>query len=117
MTINLRRERLFAFFRPTVRVQYEHMFFSESHETGREINMSTSQKINRAFANSVDLVVDFATLGEYRVITESAPRKVEAQDIWATDVEWSPADRTRTSSACSLPRARDRKLARAALRG
>ena len=75
-------------------------------------------KVNRAFATSVDAVVDFATLGEYRVITESAPRKVEAEDIWATDVEWpavewSVAERNRGAATCRLPRARDRKLARA----
>jgi hypothetical protein len=88
------------------------MFFAKTPETS-----STMNRVNRAFASSVDVVVDFATLGEYRVITESAPRRVDAVDIWATDVEWSPAERTRTSSACSLPRARDRKLARAAVRG
>jgi hypothetical protein len=79
--------------------------------------MSNAKRINRAFATSVDVVIDFATLGEYRVVTESAPRNVEAADIWATDVEWSAAERTRTGSACSLPRARDRKLARAAVAG
>ena len=70
-------------------------------------------KVNRAFATSVDVVVDFATLGEYRVITESGPRKVSAGDIWAADVDWSAPDRSRSAGTCSLPRARDRKRARA----
>ena len=64
-------------------------------------------------AKSVDVVVDFATLGEYRVLAGSAPRRVEREDIWAIDVEWSAPDRAR--SECSLPRARDRRLARAAI--
>jgi hypothetical protein len=71
--------------------------------------------MNRIIANSVDIAVDFATLGEYRVIAAAPARKVEAADIWAIDVEWTAPERER--SVCSLPRARDRKLARASIRG
>ena len=69
----------------------------------------------------LDRVVDFATLGEYRVVTGQPLREVRDQDIWATDIEWdsnndwNSAKRERV--ACALPRARDRKLARDRVRG
>lgn len=67
----------------------------------------------------IDRIVDFATLGEYRVVTGSAPKSVEDNDIWAQDLEWdshvSTAARVRPS--CSLPRARDRRLARELVNG
>lgn len=74
----------------------------------------------------LDRVVDFATLGEYRVVTDRVVsghrvREVEDLDIWATDIEWAPADDRRVAPRervpCSLPRARDRKLARERVRG
>ncbi|MBI2691894.1 MAG: hypothetical protein HYX29_08135 [Solirubrobacterales bacterium] len=68
------------------------------------------------FVKSLDLVVDFATLGEYRVITDFPRRKVRSRDIWATDIEWSSRPRQREIE-CSLPRARDRALARERVRG
>ncbi|MGH2906894.1 MAG: hypothetical protein ACRDKI_09040 [Solirubrobacterales bacterium] len=65
----------------------------------------------KTFYESLDMIIDFATLGEYRVITQSVPRTVAADDVWATDIEWStPSERSRDE--CRLPRARDRKLAR-----
>jgi hypothetical protein len=72
------------------------------------------------FVKSLDFVVDFATLGEYRVVTD-APRKtarktVRASDVWAIDIEWSTRPRQREIK-CSLPRARDRALARERVRG
>lgn len=67
----------------------------------------------------IDRIVDFATLGEYRVVTGSAPKSVQENDIWAQDLEWdahvSTAARLRPS--CSLPRARDRRLARERVNG
>lgn len=72
----------------------------------------------------IDRIVDFATLGEYRVVTGSAPKQVRDSDIWAVDIEWdthvtgaavSSAARVRPS--CSLPRARDRRLARERVSG
>lgn len=67
----------------------------------------------------IDRIVDFATLGEYRVVTGSAPKSVQENDIWAQDLEWdahvSTAARVRPS--CSLPRARDRRLARERVNG
>lgn len=73
----------------------------------------------------IDRIVDFATLGEYRVVTGSVPKSVEDNDIWAQDLEWvqdiewdahvSTAARLRPS--CSLPRARDRRLARERVNG
>ena len=70
---------------------------------------------NRIF-KGLDLVVDFATLGEYRVVTDSPRRSVAKQDIWADEIEWTTGPRRRETS-CSLPRARDRKLARAVVNG
>lgn len=67
----------------------------------------------------IDRIVDFATLGEYRVVTGGAPKIVDDNDIWADDIEWdahvSTAARVRPS--CSLPRARDRRLARERVNG
>lgn len=81
------------------------------------------------FVKSLDLVVDFATLGEYRVVTDAprngdvskrsvraSKRSVRARDIWATDIDWSSRPRQREIE-CSLPRARDRALARERVRG
>jgi hypothetical protein len=68
------------------------------------------------FVKSLDLVVDFATLGEYRVVTDAPRRTVRARDVWATDIEWSSRPRQREIE-CSLPRARDRALARERVRG
>lgn len=71
---------------------------------------------NNRFVKSLDLVIDFATLGEYRVVTDAPRKKVHARDVWATDIEWSSRPRTREIE-CSLPRARDRALARERVRG
>lgn len=75
----------------------------------------------RAIAAGLDLAIDFATLGEYRVITDevsaadpaqpAAPRAIRRDDLWATEIEWSTAP-ARTRAACSLPRARNRAWAR-----
>jgi hypothetical protein len=71
---------------------------------------------NNRFVKSLDLVIDFATLGEYRVVTDAPRRKVRSRDIWATDIEWSQRTRQREVE-CTLPRARDRALARERVRG
>ena len=67
----------------------------------------------------LDLVVDFATLGEYRVVTEVERRPVKDGDVWADDIEWSAPARSRSGSEtqCSLPRARERRFARERVRG
>lgn len=64
------------------------------------------------FAKSLDIVIDFATLGEYRLVTDNPRRPVRTPDLWARDLEWTTAGRRR-EVACSLPRARDRARARA----
>lgn len=68
------------------------------------------------FVKSLDLVIDFATLGEYRVVTDAPRRPVRSEDLWARGIEWSAPPRTREIE-CRLPRARDRKLARERVRG
>lgn len=81
---------------------------------------SAAQATNaNPFLIGVDRIVDFATLGEYRVVTGSAPKAVAEGDIWATDIEWdSPvASGARVRPACRLPRARDRRLARERVSG
>lgn len=67
----------------------------------------------------IDRIVDFATLGEYRVVTGTAPKKVDQRDIWAIDIEWDSAvsGSARVRPTCSLPRARDRRLARERVNG
>lgn len=67
--------------------------------------------IENPFVKSLDLAIDFATLGEYRLVTDAPRRPVARQDFWAKDIEWRQPARTRELT-CSLPRARDRKLAR-----
>ncbi len=76
--------------------------------------MKTSPE-NR-FVKSLDLVIDFATLGEYRVVTDIPRRPVAMRDIWARDIEWTQGPRSREIE-CSLPRARDRKFARERVAG
>lgn len=71
---------------------------------------------NNRFVKSLDLVIDFATLGEYRVVTDAPRRTVRSRDVWATDIEWSSRPRAREIE-CSLPRARDRAFARERVRG
>jgi hypothetical protein len=65
---------------------------------------------------SLDLVIDFATLGEYRVVTDAQRRAVAPSDRWADGIEWCSGPRRR-DVPCSLPRARDRALARERVRG
>jgi hypothetical protein len=98
-----------SFFRPNRSASYEHMFFASPKET--------EAAMTNAFYNGLDLVVDFATLGEYRVVTGAPVREVEEADLWATDVDWKQPERATAQRGCSLPRARDRKLARAIVNG
>lgn len=94
--------------------------------------LTTHTRAGRALAAGIDIAIDFATLGEYRVITtttaEGTSRSVDqrgpvarrAEDgatdhIWATGIEWSSPERTRAT--CSLPRARNRESARSRVRG
>lgn len=65
---------------------------------------------------SLDLIIDFATLGEYRVVGDAPRRPVRREDIWADGIAWEQRARQREIT-CSLPRARDRKWARERIRG
>lgn len=71
---------------------------------------------NSRLIQSLDLVVDFATLGEYRVVTDRPRRRVRTNDMWADAISWTQPQRSR-ELVCTLPRARDRKLARERIRG
>jgi hypothetical protein len=76
-------------------------------------------KTARAIAAGIDIAIDFATLGEYRVVSD-APAKQLAEDagadgLWATGIEWTTPDRSRAT--CSLPRARNRDWAMTRVRG
>lgn len=73
-------------------------------------------KTAHAIAAGIDLAVDFATLGEYRLVTDRAAPRPKPRSLWADDVEWSASPRTREAT-CSLPRARDRVFARARVVG
>lgn len=88
------------------------MFFPHASKGSFEMKASPENR----FVKSLDLVIDFATLGEYRVVTDIPRRPVAKRDIWARDIEWSQASRSREVT-CSLPRARDRKFARERVRG
>lgn len=59
------------------------------------------------FYKSLDLVVDFATLGEYRVIGDRERAVQSEERLWSADVDWQPAPRAREVE-CSLPRLHDR---------
>lgn len=76
-------------------------------------------KTGRAIAAGIDIAIDFATLGEYRVVFDAAATQF-AEDagtdgLWATGIEWTTPDRSR--AACSLPRARNRDWAKTRVRG
>lgn len=59
-------------------------------------------------AQAADVAVEFATLGEYRVVTAVAEvQESVAEDLWAGDVSWSATPRRR-EAPCRLPRAHDR---------
>jgi hypothetical protein len=76
---------------------------------------------NNRFVKSLDLVVDFATLGEYRVVTDAPIRTVADRDVWATDIEWSQPVRStgnrQRDTVCTLPRARKRNWEPTRVRG
>lgn len=80
---------------------------------------STDNIAGRAIAAGIDIAIDFATLGEYRVVTDAnvstlAGDAASGHD-WAAGIEWSAPERTR--AACSLPRARNREWARSRVHG
>lgn len=87
--------------------QYERMFFNTDNRGARTV------------ASGIDIAIEFATLGEYRVVTDMTVRppagELEFDDLWATGIEWSSAERERAT--CSLPRARNREWARSRIRG
>lgn len=92
------------------------MFFTSEKNT----------RAGRAIAAGLDIAIDFATLGEYRVVTDTAPaadshtpaspQAVQDGELWANGIEWS-ASPARTRAACSLPRARNRAWARSRISG
>jgi hypothetical protein len=75
--------------------------------------LSTEKQMKAAADNRIvkglDFAVDFATLGEYRLVTERPRRRVKEQELWAADLDWIQRPRTREVE-CSLPRARARTL-------
>jgi len=77
--------------------------------------LTDKNKTVRAIAGGVDFAVDFATLGEYRVLVDAAAPAAR-DDLWARDLEWAAPERSRDFT-CTLPRARDRALARQLVRG
>jgi hypothetical protein len=75
-----------------------------------------TNSIARAALSTADLLVEFSTLGEYRVgVVEETHVVARPQDLWSADVEWTvPPSHAR--GECRLPRIHDRgtKLAPAA---
>lgn len=80
---------------------------------------ATDNRAGRAFAAGIDIAIDFATLGEFRVVTDANVDSLadDADPVrdWAAGIEWSAPERTR--AACSLPRARNREWARSLVLG
>ncbi|MBI4898847.1 MAG: hypothetical protein HY827_10840 [Actinobacteria bacterium] len=90
-----------------------------SLDRGTDSGFLTRGKTGRAIAAGIDIAIDFATLGEYRVVLD-APVTRFAEDagtesLWATGIEWTTPDRSRAT--CSLPRARNRDWAKTRIRG
>jgi hypothetical protein len=59
----------------------------------------------------LDLALDFATLGEYRLVTPLRRPPAADQRLWTGDLSWVQRPRAREVT-CSLPRAHQRRLAR-----
>lgn len=103
------------------------MFFSNKTyvtETPFE-RRSPIGRASLAIASGFDIAIDFATLGEYRLVTDHVGREhavasdaaaARAPDSWAAGIEWSSAPE-RSRAACSLPRARNRAWARSRIGG
>ncbi|MBJ7348500.1 MAG: hypothetical protein JHC87_08030 [Thermoleophilaceae bacterium] len=73
-----------------------------------------NKSITRKVGALADAVVEFSTLGEYRLVIEEAvvsSAQSDLTDIWALEVEWPTATRSRTPASCSLPRSHDRGTA------
>lgn len=108
---------MFAF--PSVpRRIIEHMFLLNN--TPRNNASRNNADANFRLAQVADVVVEFATLGEYRVFVDAAVgckpgvdrepevrREQGIEDLWADDVNWTSTPRRREVS-CRLPRAHDR---------
>lgn len=81
--------------------------------------LSSDNWAGRAIVAGVDLAIDFATLGEYRVVTDANVSTLVDDAAsgreWAAGIEWSAPECTR--AACSLPRARNREWARSRVHG
>jgi hypothetical protein len=73
--------------------------------------LNTTSKTSRLIAGGFDRAIDFATLGEYRVVVDEPAAAVDADDLWFADVEWSAPVRSREAS-CVLPRSHDRVASR-----
>lgn len=95
------------------------MFLTSNNSFLTASILTKSNSVGRAIATGVDIVIDFATLGEYRVVTGEGASSLACADTcdrdWAVGIEWSVPERTR--AVCSLPRARDRELARSRVYG
>jgi hypothetical protein len=63
--------------------------------------------MSNPISRSLDFVVDFATLGEYRVIGDQITDDNAEDRLWSSDVEWQPAPRSREVE-CHLPRLHNR---------
>lgn len=73
--------------------------------------METSVKVKpeNRIVKQLDCVIDFATLGEYRVVTDRPRKSPPRSKFWAEDLDWVQRPRTREVE-CRLPRARTTAL-------
>ncbi len=67
-----------------------------------------TQRISGSALRGADFVVEFSTLGEYRVgLSEEVRENVTPEDLWSVDVEWT-VPRGQSRGECRLPRVHDR---------
>lgn len=76
---------------------------------------SRTPKTSRLLS-ALDRGLDFATLGEYRVVVIAPEQALSERRDWADDVTWTQGPQRR-STPCRLPRAHQRGLTHARLRG
>ena len=95
-----------------LRRSIEHMFLHNSFLRSNTSQNKTEPKLR--LAQVADVAVEFATLGEYRVVVDAAAcsepgvrREQGTEHLWADDVNWTSTPRRREVS-CRLPRAHDR---------
>ncbi len=88
----------------------ERMFFpntTEPHGSKPHGSEPHSSKPQYRLAKLADAAVEFATLGEYRIVVREEPVAAAPDCLWVGGIEWVSTPRRRETT-CRLPRAHDR---------